>query len=158
MGESPINDSLWAKVLTVAAVRVLTDKYLRRFWEHPGGVLFASKFCIKVKPFESLVCTPDPAFPTPECLRTRLRFPANEDTFSSWHDPAQVAQAPSPRSTDCQSFPDAAMMHCRDLRGSRSQENHHASLSATSFNLPTLPKATCGGLYPGLNVLGLLGV
>lgn len=54
MTDPPINNSLWARFLTISAVRFLTRTYLRRFWKHPGGVLFISRFCIKIRPFESL--------------------------------------------------------------------------------------------------------
>lgn len=43
----PINDVTWARILTLLAFKMVTQKYLRRFWKHPGGVLFVSKFCIK---------------------------------------------------------------------------------------------------------------
>lgn len=50
----PINNTIWARLLTLLAFRVLTHKYLGRFWKQPGGVLFISKFCIKAKPFTGL--------------------------------------------------------------------------------------------------------
>ncbi|KAJ6445289.1 kinase-like domain-containing protein [Purpureocillium lavendulum] len=46
-----INDALWARALTVAAVAVLTRLPRRLRKRHPHGVLFASRrFCIKVRP------------------------------------------------------------------------------------------------------------
>ncbi|POR35772.1 kinase-like domain-containing protein [Tolypocladium paradoxum] len=54
MADPPIDDSLWIRFLTLIAVRVLTQTYLQRFWKHPGGVLFVSKFCIKIRPFANL--------------------------------------------------------------------------------------------------------
>ncbi|KAI1334691.1 kinase-like protein [Xylariaceae sp. FL0016] len=54
MVETPINDTFWNRALTLCAVKIVGNRYTGRFWKHPGGVLFASKFCIKVMPFMSL--------------------------------------------------------------------------------------------------------
>ncbi|KAI3326109.1 kinase-like protein [Xylariaceae sp. AK1471] len=50
----PINDGIMARVLTILAVKIVTRKYLQRFWQHQDGVLFVSKFCIKAGPFTTL--------------------------------------------------------------------------------------------------------
>ncbi|KAI1774760.1 kinase-like protein [Hypoxylon cercidicola] len=50
----PINDKFWSRALTLWAVKILSHRYISRFWwKH--GVLFLSKFCIKTSPFGSLV-------------------------------------------------------------------------------------------------------
>lgn len=54
MADPSINSGLWIRVLTIIAVGVLTHPYLQRFWKHSGGVLFVSRFCIKVRTGENL--------------------------------------------------------------------------------------------------------
>lgn len=50
MAEEPIDDRLWKRALTILVVKVMTNKHIYRLWNHSNGVLFASKFCIKVEP------------------------------------------------------------------------------------------------------------
>ncbi|KAH9892928.1 protein kinase-like domain-containing protein [Xylariomycetidae sp. FL2044] len=54
MESRPINDKLWARALTLGAVKILDNWYTRRFMKYTGGVLFVSKFCIKTKSTTSL--------------------------------------------------------------------------------------------------------
>ncbi|KAI1496975.1 kinase-like domain-containing protein [Biscogniauxia marginata] len=54
MADPPIGGSFRA-LLTIIAVKILTQRYLRQFWKHPGGVFFLSRFCIKRSPFENLI-------------------------------------------------------------------------------------------------------
>lgn len=50
----PINDTLWHRFLTLLAVKFVTTKGFKRFFKHPGGVLFISDFCIKSGLFTTL--------------------------------------------------------------------------------------------------------
>lgn len=54
MESNPINGGLLARMLTILAIRVKSQKYLSRLWKPSGGLLSVFGFCIKVKPFSNL--------------------------------------------------------------------------------------------------------
>ena len=50
----PVHDTFWRRTLTLAAVKLVTTKGLRRMFKHPRGVLLISKYCVKTGPFTTL--------------------------------------------------------------------------------------------------------
>ncbi|KAI1196698.1 kinase-like protein [Nemania serpens] len=50
----PINDGIFTRVVTLLAAKILDQKYMRRIWKQPSGVLFGFRFCIKTSPITTL--------------------------------------------------------------------------------------------------------